>query len=289
MVNTDSACLSANAAANIVVAPPDSDWVPLRLGPFHFQHGLDLDQWHDFDPNITMMDFDAAFPGTLLFDAEEGLFLVKPTGGHRFLEIDPNSAVTEMVPALTSGTGADAGASVHAAEEVKTVWQTLKTWFENAVTVGTCVIVARVQSAFGEFSVLPIDVWRSFEVIDWDRGIARSPAGDFLFSIHAAKLGTSVARKPFDHDLVNQTTFGMTRKFGVTNALRWQLNQHVSGALKDKIVLQHQKYLNDLERETGKTHAASLKTFSRARKKLIDILESDASEADLRAILLRLA
>ncbi|MFC5421528.1 hypothetical protein ACFPOB_18370 [Bosea eneae] len=274
---------------NVVIAAPDPDWVPLRLGPFYFQHGFDLDQWYDLDPNITMMDFDAAFPGTLLFDAEEGVFLVKPTSGHRFLEIDPNSTVAEMVPALTSGTGADAAASVHAAEEIKTAWQTLKTWFENAVTVGSCAIVARVQHAWGDFAVLPLDVWRSFDVIDRDRGIARSPAGEFLFSIHAAKLGTSIAPQPVDHDSVNQLISGMSRKLGQINALRWQLRQHLSGVLKDSLVSQHQSYLSELKSETGKTHAASLKTFSRSRKKLIEILESDRSEADLRAILLKLA
>lgn len=281
-------CPFAATAAPFVVAAPEEDWIPLRAAPFVYQHGRDLDHWFDFDPSFTIRDLDAAFPGSLLFDEEEGVFLVKPTGGHRFADINPRSPFADMVAALSRDTDADPVQASHAAEAVQDTWQTLTIWLQNAIVAGSCVVIARLHRAWNDFSLIPVDVWQSFSVSDWDTGVARCSKGDILFSVHVAKSGTIITPRRIDPVALQHVMTTLPKGRAVSAALKWQLTEHLAGRLTGSSVEQRQRYLDTLTTVTGKRHAAGERTFGRARKMLLQILAQNLSPAELQAVILRL-
>jgi hypothetical protein len=69
-------------------------------------------------------------------------------------------------------------------EYVANFWEQLTALFRQTVIGGEVRIVARQQSPFADFTIVPGDVWQHFQVDDWFKGAASATGGERLFSIY---------------------------------------------------------------------------------------------------------
>jgi hypothetical protein len=66
------------------------------------------------------------------------------------------------------------------------IWRILRVNFCIGVNCGSGQVTARCGSPLASFSSLGADSWKYIKVIDWREGIAETPDGERLYSIHVA-------------------------------------------------------------------------------------------------------
>lgn len=70
---------------------------------------------------------------------------------------------------------------------VKHAWDMLIGIFLSQISASRCAIFAKRNSPFTQqYEQIAPDVWRYFTMVDWEKGTAKSPNGEYLFSIMVA-------------------------------------------------------------------------------------------------------
>ncbi|MDB5435587.1 MAG: hypothetical protein JWR47_1844 [Phenylobacterium sp.] len=77
--------------------------------------------------------------------------------------------------------------------KAKFVWSLMLEPIEELVANSSLIVWARYGSAFQAFRRVPADAWRHFEIVDWERGIAKSVGGEILYSVHVSTQGKAGA------------------------------------------------------------------------------------------------
>lgn len=69
---------------------------------------------------------------------------------------------------------------------VDSAWRIFRFGLDEAIASGALIVGAREHSPLSRaITEIPPEVWRHFEVTDWDNGVAEALTGDRLFSVHA--------------------------------------------------------------------------------------------------------
>jgi hypothetical protein len=165
----------------------DPSWIPLCRAPFVYRlcSGEDwCEGWENGTPEQQLASWlRQAGVREAIIDRSSGEFsLTLPEGASGPFNLPVCCHPAEFDPADIRNEHLRSTVSA----QVLFVWTRMQDEFRRAVAERRCVIVARAGSMLNGFILIAPDVFRHFEVTDWQKGEAVNAAGEKLFSIHVA-------------------------------------------------------------------------------------------------------